>query len=281
MAQIRKWMRGRAFTLIELLVVIAIIGILIALLLPAVQKIREAASRMSSTNNLKQHGLAIQNYHDTLGRLPDVGSNTNNPANWCGQFQILPYMEQNPLYTAVVANPSTAGEGVGIKSYLDPGRNHTAYVTNGNASYPANNATGYWGPHTDYAINGNSFGNTGIKYTMSVITSGNGTANTVFFGEKSMDPGFYGNTQSGGWDECIYSGGYGGTGRWSNWPIMQKDQSGSNNNYWGTPTRAAACSRCAMVRCVRSAMRTTTPSPCPVRLTTRIPRRTPSTTEPA
>ncbi|MFO0870546.1 MAG: DUF1559 domain-containing protein [Pirellulales bacterium] len=101
----------RAFTLVELLVVIAIIGILVALLLPAVQAARESARRSQCTNNLKQIGLAIHNFHDTHQRLPPgyLGTSSHIPATysnaqWLGTLSfLLPQLEQQNIYDRIQA----------------------------------------------------------------------------------------------------------------------------------------------------------------------------------
>jgi prepilin-type N-terminal cleavage/methylation domain-containing protein len=120
--------QGRnGFTLVELLVVIAIIGILVALLLPAIQAAREAARRSHCVNNLKQLGIATQNYHDTHKQLPAgfITKATTPHDSWSIQSRLLPYLEENNLYDGInfalsYKDPSQVVGGVQISSIEVP-----------------------------------------------------------------------------------------------------------------------------------------------------------------
>ncbi|MFH1920990.1 MAG: DUF1559 domain-containing protein, partial [Planctomycetota bacterium] len=193
--------RRLAFTLVELLVVIAIIGILIALLLPAVQAAREAARRSACTNNMKQVGLALHNYHDVYKTFPRAAYNINvsgcnESHGWCNSWwqgfsvhtMILPYVEQTAIYDRVDwANPShvdpnwVLSRSQPLSAYLCPSDSpypNAAYK--GNCNYPVS-----VGPNFGYYCSP-SMHNGAIRPRgeTAIRDIRDGTSNTILVGES-------------------------------------------------------------------------------------------------
>lgn len=220
---------AKGFTLVELLVVIAIIGILIALLLPAVQAAREAARRSQCTNNLKQIGLALHNYHDTFKTFPPGAWNEANRGNRLAYTVfILPFMEQQavydefdfeyPNYTGVNLNPGirlipayhcpscrfkqstynadwVPAGAAGTPSYtthyyaIMGPQGINPMIPGGTTRYPESDNTN---PHGGYALSGVLHRNS--SNNMGYIIDG--TSNTIMVGEISWE-GVQGTSASG------------------------------------------------------------------------------------
>jgi prepilin-type N-terminal cleavage/methylation domain-containing protein/prepilin-type processing-associated H-X9-DG protein len=185
---------SRGFTLIELLVVITIIGVLVGLLLPAVQGAREAARRIRCTNNLKQVGVALHNYHDSNGTFP-IGSSCNQGLPGCitkngmsAQAHMLPYLEQRPIYDSInfslnaLDASNVTAQLSKIGSFLCP--------SDGNAG-TGGNLNSYYGSvgTTSVSYSGASTGLFAYSRVYGIRDLTDGTTYTIAFSEQLVgDP---------------------------------------------------------------------------------------------
>ena len=205
-------MRRRGFTLIELLVVIAIIAILIGLLLPAVQKVREAAARMKCQNNLKQIGLALHNYEGAMGKLPPLYPGTapgssafNYKYTWSVLAQLNPFLEQTAIYNSMdltqpmydAANQITSQNRFAVVQkvsiFLCPSDRgvpvSSAYgVTDmGPTNYVANHGSGVSGGGYGSPVASDGLFSAVTGFKLTDITDG--TSNTVAMSESILGDG--------------------------------------------------------------------------------------------
>jgi prepilin-type N-terminal cleavage/methylation domain-containing protein len=180
-----------AFTLIELLVVIAVIAVLIALLLPAVQKVRESANRTECSNNLKQLGVGLQNYHDVHKKVPSEYSYSTGNSFY---FAILAYVEQGNQTTAVTADLNAAKP---VKFFYCPSRRAPNPAGPGVEDYAMASSEGFWTGNpaskletildgTLWSTGSDHFFRQGVS--LGTVTNTDGSSNTILLAHKAMDP---------------------------------------------------------------------------------------------